>query len=192
MPASTPDMPLQNRVSPWGKLVATPERGGMMGNRGILHDRQRRLGVSRWKHPHWVCCLLAFRGRRRSVMTPGRYTELFFLDEATALAAGHRPSAPSLDRLLHPQRVTRRREQVRYRAALDALPDGTMVLLRDDEASAWLVWRDRLWRWSFGGYGVARPRGSASAGTVLTPRPIVRTLAAGYRPSIHASADSRM
>ena len=87
------DMPLQNRVSPLGEIVATAERGGLMGNRGILHDRDRRLGVSRWKHPHWVCCRLAFLGRHRPVMTPGRYTELFFLDEATALAAGHRPCA---------------------------------------------------------------------------------------------------
>ena len=84
-------MPLQNRVTPGGEIIADPARGTLMGNRGILHDAQQRLGRVRWRHPNWICCLLAFKGRRREVMTPHRYTELFFLDEATALAAGHRP-----------------------------------------------------------------------------------------------------
>lgn len=208
------DMPLQNRVSPLGEIVATAERGGLMGNRGILHDRDRRLGVSRWKHPHWVCCRLAFLGRHRPVMTPGRYTELFFLDEATALAAGHRPcaecrradytrfldawtaahgarpSAPNLDRRLHPERVTRRRAQVRFEALLGQLPPGTMVVLPADETTPWLVWGGRLWRWSFRGYGEWQPPGSARTVTVLTPRPIVEALVAGYRPSIDASVDA--
>lgn len=207
-------MTRQNRVSPLGAIIATPERGGLMGNRGILHDRDGRLGVSRWQHTHWVCCRLAFRGRRRPVMTPAHYTELFFLDEATALAAGHRPcaecrradhtrfldawgtaygvrpSALELDRLLHPRRVTRRREQVRFEAPLRGLPEGTMVLLPDDEATPWLVWGDRLWRWSFGGYIEWRSPGSTSTVAVLTPRPTVRTLGAGYRPQVHASVDA--
>jgi hypothetical protein len=85
-------MPLQNRVTPFGEIVAHPARGMVMGNRGILHDSGRRLHPTRrWTHKTWICCLCEFKGRHRAVMTPGRYTELFFLDEATALAAGHRP-----------------------------------------------------------------------------------------------------
>src|SRR5580658_4942381 len=84
-------MPLQNRVTPYGDLIATAARGALTGNRGILHDAAGRLGRARWRHKVWIACLLRFRGRHRPVMQPGRYTHLFFLDEATALAAGHRP-----------------------------------------------------------------------------------------------------
>src|SRR6266581_3229530 len=85
-------MPRQNRVTPFGDLVAIQERGTFMGNRGVLHDAEG--GIKRaWQLKRWIVCVLEFRGRKRSVMTPGRYTELFFLDEATALAAGHRPCA---------------------------------------------------------------------------------------------------
>lgn len=86
-------MPLQNRVTPFGEIVADPARGLFMGNRGILHDDQRRLGRSRWRHPNWIVCSLDYRATPRPLMAPGAYTELFFLDEATALAAGHRPCA---------------------------------------------------------------------------------------------------
>jgi hypothetical protein len=86
-------MPLQNRVTPFGEIVAHPARGLFMGNRGVLHDDEQRLGAARWRMPHWVTCVLAFKGRHRTVMSPRRYTELFFLDEAVALAAGHRPCA---------------------------------------------------------------------------------------------------
>ena len=82
-------MPLQNRVTPEGEIEANAARGTLMGNRGILHDAHRQLGKSRWKHPAWIACVLAFKGRRRELMRPGRYTELFFTDEAVALAAGH-------------------------------------------------------------------------------------------------------
>ena len=122
-------MPLQNRVTPAGEIIADPARGTLMGNRGILHDAQQRLGAARWRHRHWIYCRLAFKGRWREVMAPSRYTELFFLDEATALAAGHRPccecqredfrrfqaawqqafghaaSAGAIDRALHEARV---------------------------------------------------------------------------------------
>ena len=82
-------MPLQNRVSPFNVLEAVPERGMLMGNRGILHDTDKRVGLSNWKHKRWVACMLSFKGRSRVLMAPGRYTELFFLDEAVFLAAGH-------------------------------------------------------------------------------------------------------
>lgn len=83
----------QNRVLPTGEVVAIPDRGLFMGNRGILHDTEGRLGGARWKHPHWITCRLTINGRKRTLMAPGRYTELFFLDEAVACAAGHRPCA---------------------------------------------------------------------------------------------------
>ncbi len=88
---SRPTGPLSNRVTPLGELVADPARGMVMGNRGHLHDDARRLTGRGWTTRAWVCCRLEFGGRRREVIAPGRYTELFFLDEATALAAGHRP-----------------------------------------------------------------------------------------------------
>src|SRR5580658_4307221 len=85
-------MPKQNRVNPFGEIIATPERGTFMGNRGVLHDDQGRIR-RKWQGKRWIVCVLEFRGRKRKMMTPSRYTELFFLDEATALAAGHRPCA---------------------------------------------------------------------------------------------------
>src|SRR6201998_3464626 len=85
-------MPRQNRVTPFGEIIATPERGTFMGNRGILHDELGHVKRA-WQVRRWLVCVLEFRGRKRTVMTPNRYTELFFLDEATALAAGHRPCA---------------------------------------------------------------------------------------------------
>ena len=86
-------MPLQNRVLATGDIVATPARGLFMGNRGILHDHYQRLGTARWRHKAWVTCVLRHKDWHRAVMQPNHYTELFFLDEAVALAAGHRPCA---------------------------------------------------------------------------------------------------
>lgn len=150
-------MPLQNRVTPEGEILALQQRGLFMGNRGILHDRSRKLGKARWRHPRWVTCVLAFKDWHREVMQPNTYTELFFLDEATALAAGHRPcalcrrdaylafqaairaalhrdervSADDLDRMLHAARIDEggRRRQRRFDAGLADLPDGTMAML---------------------------------------------------------------
>ena len=150
---------LQNRVTPAGDIIATPARGEMMGNRGgALHDGARTLGVSRWRTKAWITCRLEFKGRHRQVMTPRRYTELFFLDEATALAAGHRPcgecrradfnrfvacwlranrpdhSGPRppiaiVDRQLHQERVRRDRAKVTIAAPLDEVADGAFVRL---------------------------------------------------------------
>lgn len=207
-------MRLQNRVTPEGEIVADPARGTCMGNRGILHDADGRLGAARWRHPHWICCRLAFKGRRRRVMARGRYTELFFLDEATALAAGHRPcyecrradfqrfqagwkhafpdsdaSAPAIDRALHRARVEpRTRRQVRFTVPLDEVPDGTFVILPDDPSAALLVLGDRLLPWRPSGYAPPRPPPSAAQALVLTPRPTVAVLRAGYAASAHPSA----
>jgi len=152
-------MPLQNRITPRGEVLALSERGLFMGNRGILHDDGQRLGRARWRHPHWIICVLAFKGWHREVMQPDAYTELFFLDEATALAAGHRPcalcrrpayrhfqdaikaalhrdqclDATTLDRTLHAARIEPgTRKQRRFEARLDDLPDGTMLTFKND------------------------------------------------------------
>jgi hypothetical protein len=156
-------MPLQNRVTPFGEIVAIPERGTMMGNRGILHDDHRRIRRS-WAGRAWICCLLEFQGRRDPVMAPGHYTRLFFLDEPTALAAGHRPCAYcrrtaynafraawatgnsdlglgrtpraiEIDRRLHEERVGRHGEKRLHPARLGALPDGTIFTTRPDAES---------------------------------------------------------
>jgi hypothetical protein len=148
-------MPLQNRVTPFGEIVAVAERGTMMGNRGILHDAAGRLR-RRWAGRLWICCVLEFRGRREPVMAPGHYTRLFFLDEPTALAAGHRPCAccrrsaylafrsawaagnaelglgptpraVEIDRVLQAERVGPGGSKRLRRAQLDELPDGTFV-----------------------------------------------------------------
>ena len=205
-------MPLQNRVTPFGEIVAEPWHGRLMGNRGILHDAERRLGRSRWRTQNWVTCQLEFRGRRRTPMTPGRYTELFFWDEAAALAAGHRPcyecrrddhrrfmaawqaaglpggpgagGAPVADRHLHRQRVTRARRQVRFDADPADLPDGAFVVSPAAEHLPMLLWRGRLWHLSLADrryYAAGLPPERI---TVLTPRPVVQTLAAGYVPMI--------
>lgn len=207
-------MPLQNRVTPFGEIVAHPARGLFLGNRGVLHDEAKRLGAARWRMPHWVTCVLDFKGRRRAVMTPRRYTELFFLDEAVALAAGHRPCAEcrradynrfraafaaahertdrvyarEMDAVLHPARVERgTRAQIRYRHDLADLPDGTFVRLDEAPDTALLVLGERLLPYDFERYGPARPRPGGTV-TVLTPAPSVAVLAAGYRPQLHPSA----
>jgi hypothetical protein len=211
-------VPLQNRVTPTGDIVADPARGTLMGNRGILHDAGRRLGAARWRHRSWISCQLSFKGRRREVMARGRYTELFFLDEHTALAAGHRPCfecrreafrafqsawrrafgaaddvrAAAMDRALHAARVDpRTRRQIRIEAALDDLPDGVFVLLGDAPLLPFLTLGDCLLPWRVDGYGCARPRPAAIRCSVLTPAPTVAVLRAGYLPARHPSAVPR-
>lgn len=204
-------MPLQNRVLPDGQIVIHPARGMMMGNRGILHDDARQLGGARWRHANWICCEIAFRGRQRRPMTPGRYTELFFLDEAVALAAGHRPCAEcrrsdyhawraawgatfgscgparDMDRLLHAARtLPRSTGQRRHSADLAALPDGAFVLWQD---SPHLVRGSHLCPFEPHGYGAPLPRPLGDV-TVLTPEPTIAVLAAGYRPRLHPTAGS--
>jgi len=207
-------MPLQNRVTPFGEIVAHPARGLFLGNRGVLHDEHQRLGVARWRMPHWVTCVLEFKDRQRAVMTPRRYTELFFLDEAVALAAGHRPCAEcrradynryrdafaaahgldrrplakAMDAMLHPARIEKPgRRQRRHRAPLEDLPDGAFVVLDGQPNTAFLVHGDRFFPYEFGRYGPAQPWQNGVV-EVLTPAPTVAALAAGYRPLLHASA----
>jgi hypothetical protein len=204
-------MALQNRVDPLGNIVSVPERGVLMGNRGgCLHDGARRLGRRRWVSKAWIACVLDFRGRYRTVMSPGRYTELFFLDEATALAAGHRPCfecrrgdarafaqawaqgiglgtpprAGEMDAALHCERVGPGRLHPTHRLPGDDLPDGTMILLG---AVPHLFAAGAVRQWSFGGYGPPIPLPGTTV-DVVTPPSVVRALAAGYRPLLHPSA----
>jgi hypothetical protein len=197
-------MPLCNRVTPYGDIAALPGRGAMMGNRGILHDDDRQI-VRSFAVRRWIACRLEFRGRHRRVMTPHRYTELFFLDEAVALSAGHRPcaecrrgdydrfralweasvggpsSADAMDARLHADRLAGKSKRT-YCDDLARLPDGAYVAV---EAEAWLVWGAGLYAWSDSGYGQRRPRPPRGEVEVLTPRSIVAVLYAGYLPSLH-------
>src|SRR5262245_48628967 len=201
-------MPLQNRVTPFGELIATEGRGLLMGNRGHLHDSDRRI-VRYSQGRRWIACLTSFRGRRRAVMSPRSYTELFFLDEAVALAAGHRPcaecrrddyarfqaawtraglgraSADEMDRRLHADRLAGPRTRKLYREGAQALPDGAYVEIAGD---AWLVWGGALRRWSPDGYRDRAPVGGDSV-EVITPRCLVEVLRSGYRASVHPTAD---
>jgi hypothetical protein len=200
-------MTLQNRVDPFGQLFASPARGTLFGNRGgKFHRDDRTLSARRWASRQWICCVLSFKGRRRNVW--GRYyTELFFLDEVTALAAGHRPcfecrradalafaetfgrgkrpSAPELDFALHAERLDGRVKRM-HRRPFDDLPDGAVVALSPTEAAA--VKGDALLPWMATGYGALRPRPAGIDVDVLTPPSILRALARGYSPAWHKTA----
>jgi hypothetical protein len=202
-------MPLRNRVTPFGDIIETPARGLLFGNRGVLHDDDGRL-VRAWQVRRWIACLLEFRSRRRPLLRPGRFTELFLLDEATALAAGHRPCAEcryadhqrfrralaasrtgeqapradDLDRVLHAERLDGRAKRT-HPARLGDLPDGTMIA---SEEVAWLVQQGELLRWSPFGYRDRRRAEPSTRVTVLTPPSIVGAIRAGYRPGLHPSA----
>ena len=206
-------MPLRNRVTPLGELVADPARGLVYGNRGCLHDEHGRIR-RRYDGKRWIACRLRFKGWRRSpLMQPGRFTELFFLDEATAFAAGHRPcalcrhedyrrftgiwaelhpeqrGADAIDAQLHGERLDpATRGHRRHRAAIDDLPDGAFVL-RDGEP--WLVRGDQLLRWTPAGYGEAASRSLGGASMLITPPSIVDVLRVGWTgavPFLHRSA----
>ncbi len=204
--------PLQNRVTPTGEIVADPGRGLLMGNRGCLHTVDRRLGVSRWRSKLWICCLLEFKNARRDPMPPGRWTALFFLDEATALAAGHRPCgycrrtdylayaeawrtaeglavrprAVEMDARLHAERVESgtRRQRTRPAVAGD-LPNGVMVRRGGTPG---LLLGNRIRPWSSTGYGVPARVSPRTTVELLTPPISVAAIAAGYRPRLHPSA----
>ena len=205
-------MPRQNRVTPSGEIVATPERGTLMGNRGLLHDGEGRI-VRAWRERRWIVCLLQFKGRKRKVMSPGLYTELFFLDEATALAAGHRPcaecrrdrfdafrhawadaglgsakvTAPEIDGRLHEERLGPGGTKRTFQANLDLLPDGVFVRLLGNEDPL-LVRGGRLLAWSAGGYKERLPRPRGVEVAVLTPPSTVAAIRAGPAVEVHESA----
>jgi hypothetical protein len=198
---------LQNRVDPFGELIATPARGIFFGNRGgHFHRDDRTLGKRRWASRQWICCVLDFKGRQRDVW--GRYyTELFFLDEPTALAAGHRPcfecrrkdaerfaglfagkgrraSAPAMDKVLHAERLDGKGKRL-HRMPLGELPDGAFVSI---DGEAYALRGKRLLHWTAKRYdqSIGRRRGTAD---VLTPPAVLRVLSRDYQPRWHPSAD---
>ena len=205
-------MPLHNRVSPFGELFATTARGTLFGNRGgRFHTDAKTLTARRWASRQWICCVLAFKGRRRNVW--GRfYTELFFLDEVTALAAGHRPCfecrrqdaeafaeawrkaqklparpyVDAMDAVLHAERLHGRGKRT-HRRAIDTLPDGAVVV-RDGDAFA--IRGNMLLHWTPQGYDARKPRPHGVIVDVLTPPAILAVLSEGYRPRWHPSAES--
>lgn len=205
-------MPLQNRVTPEGDVVAAAARGTMFGVRGgCFHRPDKTLLPRQFASNNWICCRLEFKGRRRALMQPGLYTELFFLDEATAWAAGHRPCfecrredavryatvwnlvrgrvgrarAPDMDARLHDERIDARGRKVTFRERLGSLPDGAMVRHRGVAA---LLLEGRLLRWTFEGYGDGVACDADTSVDVLTPPSTVEIIRAGYAPMRHASA----
>lgn len=205
-------MPLRNRVTPFGEIVAYAERGLLMGNRGILLDESQRI-VRSWQVKRWIACRTEFRGRWRPVMQPHTWTELFFLDEATAFAAGHRPcaqcryadyrrfatawaawtgehmGADRIDVILHGDRLEGRGKHQRkrtYQEQIAALPDGAFIRL---DGAAWLRWCGQLLAWSPAGYCDRQPLPAAGRVEVLTPRALVAVLRSGYQPTVHPSAN---
>ncbi len=205
-------MPLTNRVDPFGELFSNPARGLFMGNRGgRLHGDDRTLGARRWVSRQWICCRLEFNNRHRKVWGDS-YTELFFLDEVTALSAGHRPCfecrrqdaeafaehwrsafdlrsrprAAAMDERLHAERLDGRAKR-RHRRLIGDLPDGALVAL---EQGAFAVRGGSLLRWTPAGYDTRKRRPNGIAVDVLTPPAILAVLAAGYRPQWHPSAEA--
>jgi hypothetical protein len=206
-------MALQNRVTPLGELVADPARGLVYGNRGCLHDRTGRIR-RRYNGKRWIACRLRFRGwHRQPLLQPGRFTELFFLDEATAFAAGHRPcalcrredfnsfaeiwsqlhpgqmGADAIDAQLHTERMDpETRGQLRHDAALDELPDGAFVLWGGEPR---LVLGSKLLSWTPAGYVVRSPRLAGDRAVLITPPSLVGVLRTGWQgvvPLLHPSA----
>lgn len=198
-------MPLQNRVTPFGDIIAVTQRGSLMGNRGIIHDpATKTLLKRRWSSRAWIICVCQFKNVRRDVMARRSWTELFFLDEATALSAGHRPcfycqrqrakefqaawadgnatelpSAPQMDAILHGERLDQKGRKRHYplKSAVRDLPDGTMLA---SGANAFLVRKRETLLWSWEGYSSAEI--ALSKATLLTPPSTVRALRAGFTP----------
>ena len=203
-------MPLQNRVTPTGDIIATPHRGMFTGNRGIIHDpATKTLLKKRWSSPAWLTCTCEFRGRRREVMAQRSWTELFFLDEATALAAGHRPCfycrkddanrfraawekgnrvhdvrMHDIDTALHHERLDHGKKRLHaLLVPLDQLPEGAMV---QHGEQSYLVTQGRALKWSPAGYSAAEQLPDEA--TLLTPPSTLRTLNAGYQAVLHPTA----
>ena len=200
--------PRPNRVTPFGVLEATPTRGALMGNRGDLHGPDGDIRRN-YLDKAWICCTLEERnGRRVTFDRKGRYTPLFFWDEAVAFAAGHRPCAEcrradfrrfkssfnrargaeedhfvpvrEIDRLLHADRLHRKKSQQRFSAALGDLPSGTFFVTHRSPETPALLWQGKAYPWSHQGYGPASHADLHEEVSVLTPRLLVDVLRAGY------------
>ncbi|MGI9425267.1 MAG: hypothetical protein ACR2PA_18885 [Hyphomicrobiaceae bacterium] len=205
-------MPLQNRVTPDGQIIATSARGTLIGNRGgMMHRIDKTLGPKRWVSKQWIACRVSYKGRWREVMGPDSYTELFFLDEATSFAAGHRPcyecrrreavffselwaetfgsglraKAGEIDSTLHAERLNAENRKATFKANVEDLPTGAMVQWRD---GAYLVLAGRLLRWSSECYTAAVDAETDTVVEVLTPRSTLEIFRAGYDADLHESA----
>jgi hypothetical protein len=209
-------MPLQNRVNPFGNIIATPERGAWTGNRGVIHNEHKQI-IKHHAVKYWITCTLEYKGKRRELMTPNRWTELFFLDEATAFAAGHRPcgfcrnadykkfkqlwlqanannyglnentSIQTIDTLIHAERLTPHKTQKTFSAVLHTLPNGVFIqLAQQPHAFLWL--QQQLYQWSFSGYKKCAAVDASQTVEVLTPASYVEVLRQGYEPQVHFTA----
>jgi hypothetical protein len=202
-------MPLQNRVTPSGDIIATPHRGMFTGNRGIIHDPATRTLKRRWASHAWLTCVCEFRGRWRQVMGGRSWTELFFLDEATAFAAGHRPCffcrredanrfrtawaagngvaatcARDIDAVLHRERLDGRVKRLHpLPLPLQQLPDGAMLQAAGE---SFVIVQGRALQWSPAGYRATESLSQDAL--LLTPPSTLRAMSAGYRPVLHPSA----
>ena len=200
-----------NRVDPWGIVRAVPDRGTLLGNRGVIHDTHENV-IRTHKSQAWITCRLEFKDITRPIMSPGKWTELFFLDEATAFSAGHRPCGycrrdrfnefksawlrangdrlgqgprgiERIDKVVHPERISQGRK-VTYKAPLRNLPSGTMI---EEGSQAYLVWNNNLFRWGFAGYSFDGVEPQCTVVSVLTPETYVRAFVEGFRPTVHSS-----
>jgi len=206
---------LQNRVDPFGNIIKTEARGLWMGNRGILHNHEQEV-LRPFKLKAWLTCKLQFNGRKREVMAPNRYTELFFMDEATAFAAGHRPcfecrredynhfkslwlkgnpeygfdektSIQKIDAILHQERINRDGSKVTHEEKPNNLPDGTFILLNNQP---YLLAHGLIYLWTPFGYAKPIPMPVVDKVDVLTPKSIVNTFRIGFKPQIAMPAGS--
>jgi hypothetical protein len=200
---------LQNRIDPHGNFIKTNARGNWMGNRGQLHNTGKSI-LRPFKLKAWLICLLEFKGRRRQVMAPNLYTELFFLDEATALAAGHRPcfecrredagrfklawikgnpkygfdskiAINKIDKVIHEQRINKDGIKMTFRALLKDLPSGVFFEMN---GQPYLLANGHRYLWSPDGYGNGYRLNRNELVKVLTPRSVVNAIQAGYRPQM--------
>jgi hypothetical protein len=200
---------LQNRVNPFGDIIKTPARGSFMGNRGVIHNKHKEI-THAFRHKAWITCLLEFKARKRAVMTPDRWTELFFLDEATAFAAGHRPcfecrredakrfkscwiqgnpsynfnmntSIKEIDEVIHRERIDSSNKKVMHQRLPSEIPEGTFLLIGADP---YLLSKGRLCRWTPFGYENIIALSQNHAVMVITPNSIVNAFRVGYIPQI--------
>ncbi|GAB0109486.1 hypothetical protein [Pseudoalteromonas distincta] len=205
-------MSLQNRVTPSGRLESTSARGAWLGNRGILHNKDKKI-VSPWKHQAWVTCKLNYKGIKRDIFSPNKYSELFFIDEVTALSAGHRPcggcrkvrynefklawcnanldnavnniSITTIDKKLHAERAIRGGEKVTYNEVFEKLPAGTFISIN---TVPHLIWDNKIYPWTH--YGYNKPISAIPLNKiveVLTPVSIVIMFKKGFIPQVHPS-----
>ena len=203
---------LQNRVDPFGNIIATSARGSFMGNRGVIHNQYKQITYA-FKHKAWISCVLEFKGKKRSVMTPDRWTELFFLDEATAFSAGHRPcfecrkedakrfkscwiqgnssynfsmktSIREIDKVIHSERIDRDKKKVTHQRTSSDIPEGTFVLIDD---RPYVFAKAKLHLWTPFGYENTIEIPEETMLTVLTPHSILNAFRAGYVPQMKIS-----